>query len=91
MRTPRARAGIPWTDTGRLGVFLTEYRTAVRAVVLAGAAIWYLSIDHPTGNTALWFVVGVVVVLLLAELLAAAPAADSPTAVEVTTDDGSTP
>ena len=75
-------------DTGRLGVFLRQYRAAVRTVVLAGAALWYLSIDHPTGNTALWFVVGVVVILLITELLAAPPA-DSPRE-ELTTDDGST-
>ena len=60
-------------DTGRLGVFLRQYRAAIRVVVLAGAALWYLSIDHPTGNTALWFVVGVVVILLVTELLAAPP------------------
>ena len=58
-------------NTGRLGVFLRQYRAAVRTVVLAVAALWYLSIDHPTGNTALWFVVGVVVILLITELLAA--------------------
>ncbi len=58
-------------NTGRLGVFLRQYRAAVRTVVLAVAALWYLSIDHPTGNTALWFVVGVVVILLVTELLAA--------------------
>jgi hypothetical protein len=83
VRRGGARAGV---DTGRLGVFLAEYRTAIRAVVLAGAAIWYLSIDHPTGNTALWFVVGVVVALLLTELLAAPPADSS--SEELTSDGG---
>jgi hypothetical protein len=78
------RAGL---DTGRLGVFLRQYRAAVRVVVLAGAALWYLSIDHPTGNTALWFVVGVVVILLVTELLAAPPT-DAPSE-ELTADGGS--
>jgi hypothetical protein len=67
-----ARAGM---NTGRFGTFLRQYRTAVRVVTVAVAALWYLSLDHPTGNTALWFVVGVAVVLLLTELLAAPPAA----------------
>ena len=67
-----ARAGM---NTGRFGVFLRQYRVAVRVVTIALAAIWYLSLDHPTGNTALWFVVVVAVVLLLTELLAAAPTA----------------
>ena len=65
-----ARAGM---NTGRFGVFLRRYRTAIRVVTVAVAALWYLSLDHPTGDTALWFVVGVVIVLLLTELLAAAP------------------
>ena len=82
-----ARAGM---NTGRLGVFLRQYGAAVRTLVLAVAALWYLSIDHPTGNTALWFVVGVVVILLITELLAAAPTTDAP-AAELATDDGSTP
>ena len=86
VRRRGARAGM---NTGRLGVFLREYRAAVRTVVLAVAALWYLSIDHPTGNTALWFVVGVVIILLLTELLAA-PAADSPSD-QLTVGEGSSP
>ena len=86
VRRGGGRAGL---DTGGLGVFLRKYRAAVRTVVLAGAALWYLSIDHPTGNTALWFVVGVVVILLITELLAAPPA-DSPSE-ELTADGGSKP
>jgi hypothetical protein len=84
VRRGGARAGV---DTGRLGVFLAQYRTAVRIVVLAGAAIWYLSIDHPTGNTALGFVIAAVVLLLVTELLAAGPPADSPSE-ELAADDG---
>ncbi|HEX5086280.1 MAG TPA: hypothetical protein VFV89_00615 [Nocardioides sp.] len=68
-----ARAGM---NTGRFGVFLRQYRTAIRVVTVAVAALWYLSLDHPTGNTALWFVVVVAVVLLLTELLAAGPPGD---------------
>ena len=85
---PRLAQEAPEHGESRLGVFLRQYRAAVRVVVLAGAAIWYLSIDHPTGNTALWFVVGVVVVLLLTELLAAP--ADSPIK-ELTSDEQSAP
>lgn len=72
VRRGGARAGM---NTGRLGVFLRQYRVAVRVAVVAVAALWYLSLDHPTGSTALVFVVVVVVLLLVAELLAAAPAA----------------
>jgi hypothetical protein len=72
LRHGGARAGM---NTGRFGVFLRQYRTAVRVVTLAVAALWYLSLDHPTGNTALWFVVVVVVVLLVTEFLAAPPTA----------------
>jgi hypothetical protein len=86
VRRGGGRAGL---DTGGLGVFLRQYRAAVRTVVLAGAALWYLSIDHPTGNTALWFVVGVVVILLITELLAAPPA-DSPSN-QLTADEQSAP
>ncbi len=42
---------------------------------------------HPRGDTALWFVVGVVTILLLTELLAAS-AADSPSD-ELTAGEGS--
>lgn len=72
VRRGGARAGM---DTGRLGVFLRQYRVAVRVVTLAVAALWYLSLDHPTGDTALWFVLGVVVVLIVTEFLAAPPPA----------------
>jgi hypothetical protein len=84
VRRGGGRAGL---DTGRLGVFLRHYRAAIRIIVLAGAALWYLSIDHPTGNTALWFVVVVVVILLITELLAAPPT-ESPRE-ELTADPGS--
>jgi hypothetical protein len=70
VRRGGGRAGL---NTGRLGGFLREYRSAIRVVVLAVAALWYLSIDHPTGNTALSFVVAVVVLLLVTELLASGP------------------
>ena len=74
VRRSGGRAGL---STGRLGVFLRRYRSAVRIIVVAAAALWYLSIDHPTGNTALWFVIVTVVILLLTELLAA-PGDDAP-------------
>jgi hypothetical protein len=85
----RRGGGHAGLSTGRLGLFLRHYRGAVRTVVLAWAALWYLSIDHPTGDTALWFVVGTVVILLITELLAAPPA-DS-TSEELTAHGGSTP
>ena len=87
VRRGGGRAGL---DTGRLGIFLKDYRTAVRAAVVAGAALWYLSIDHPTGNTALSFVIGVVVILLVTELLAAPPDAAARPA-ELAADEGSGP
>jgi hypothetical protein len=82
VRRGGGRAGL---DTGRLGLVLARYRSAVRTVVVTAAAIWYLSLDHPTGNTALVFVVATVVCLLVAELLAAGP---GPTHDELAVDDG---
>jgi len=73
VRRGGGRAGL---TTGRLGVFLRAYRSAIRVAVLSGAALWYLSIDHPTGSTALAFVAAVAVLLLVTELLAAGPPTD---------------
>jgi hypothetical protein len=78
---------IGWWRPVVAGVLVTI--AAARTFVVAVAALWYLSIDHPTGNTALWFVVGVVIILLLTELLAA-PAADSPSD-QLTVGEGSSP
>jgi len=75
VRRGGGRAGL---STGRLGGFLRDYRSPIRVVVLAVAALWYLSIDHPTGSTALGFVGVVVVLLLVTELLASGPPPDEP-------------
>lgn len=70
LRRGRSRAGM---DTGRLGVALATYRTPVRATVVAVAALVYLAQDHPTGGTALAFVLVTALVLLVLEVLAARP------------------
>jgi hypothetical protein len=69
-RRGTTRAGL---DTGPFGAGLARNKTAVRAGILVIAAIGYLSLDHPTGNTALGFVVALVVALFLLELLAHGP------------------
>ena len=74
VRRGTTRAGL---DTGGFGVALARNKTAIRGGILVLAAIGYLSIDHPTGNTALGFVVAVVVALFLLELLANEPGADT--------------
>ena len=45
----------------------------IRAAVVGLAAVGYLAQDHPTGSTAVTFVVVTAVVLLVVEVLAAAP------------------
>jgi hypothetical protein len=67
-RRRRDGAGL---GTGRLGGALAQYRSAIRVAVLGVAAIGYLALDHPTGGSALAFVLVAGVVLLAVELLAA--------------------
>ena len=74
LRRGRSRVG----DTGRLGVALATYRGPIRAAVVGLAAILYLAQDHPTGGTALAFVLVTALVLLVLEVLAARPAPASP-------------
>jgi hypothetical protein len=57
-------------NTGRFGVFLDTYRTAIRAGVLGLAVLAYAMTDHPTGSSTAVLVVVAAVVLLLVELLA---------------------
>lgn len=68
LRGGTSRAGL---RTGRFGIFLAEYARPIRFVVLGVAAVGYLAQAHPTGGTALTFVVVTAVALLLLELLAA--------------------
>ena len=82
LRAGRSRAGL---DTGRLGVALATYRTPLRAAVVAVAAILYLAQDHPTGGTALAFVLVTALVLLVVEVLASSPEPDQ---AALTTDEG---
>ena len=70
VRRGAARGGL---STGRFGETLAQFRTPIRAAVVGLAAVGYLAQDHPTGSTALTFVVVTAIVLLLVELLSAAP------------------
>ena len=86
VRRSRQGAGL---NTGRLGVALTQYRGPLRVVVVGIAALGYLAQDHPTGSTALVFVLVTGVVLLIVEVLASeAPVGEQvpATAVDVPTD-----
>jgi hypothetical protein len=67
VRRGTGRAGL---NTGKLGVFLAQYRGPVRVAVVGVAAVGYLAQDHPTGGTALTFVLVTAVVLLVLEILA---------------------
>ena len=73
-RRGTTRAGL---DTGRFGAGLARNRVAVRVGVIVLAAIAYLSVDHPTGSTALGLVVAMVVALFLLELLAREPGVEA--------------
>jgi hypothetical protein len=70
LRSGRARAGL---RTGKLGVVLGQFRGPIRLAVVGVAAALYLAQDHPTGNTALVFVLVTAFVLLVVEVLAAPP------------------
>jgi len=70
VRGGTSRAGL---QTGRFGAALAEYRTSIRVGVVGIAAVAYLLQDHPTGRTALTFVIVTAVLLLVLEVLAAAP------------------
>jgi hypothetical protein len=78
LRGGGARAGL---NTGRLGVFLGQFRGALRLAVVGVAAIGYLAQDHPTDRTALTFVLVTAFVLLVVEVLATPPVAESTPAV----------
>ena len=71
LRRGTTRAGL---NTGKLGVTLGQYRGPIRIAVVGIAAAGYLAQDHPTGGTALAFLLGTAVVLLVLAVLAADPA-----------------
>jgi hypothetical protein len=75
VRSGGARAGL---RTGRFGEFLGQYRGPLRLAVVGLAAVGYLAQDHPTGGTALTFVIVTAVVLLVLEVLASPPVAETP-------------
>jgi hypothetical protein len=68
VRGGTSRAGL---QTGRFGAGLAEYRTSIRVGIVGVAALAYLLQDHPTGRTALTFVIVTLVLLLVLEVLAA--------------------
>jgi hypothetical protein len=65
-------------NTGAFGAALAQYRMPIRVGVIGVAALAYLLQDHPTGGTALTFVIVTAVVLILLEVLAAEPAEAAP-------------
>ena len=75
LRSGGARAGL---HTGRFGEVLGQYRGPLRLAVVGLAAVGYLAQDHPTGGTALTFVLVTAAVLLVLEVLATPPAAETP-------------
>jgi hypothetical protein len=75
LRSGGARAGL---QTGRFGEVLGLYRGPLRLAVVGLAAVGYLAQDHPTGSTALTFVIVTAVVLLVLEVLATPPVAETP-------------
>jgi hypothetical protein len=70
LRRGTSRTGL---NTGKFGVALAQYRGPIRVAVVGIAAVGYLAQDHPTGGTALAFVLGTAVVLLVLAVLAADP------------------
>jgi hypothetical protein len=69
-RRGMARGGL---STGRFGETLGQFRGPIRAAVVGLAAVGYLAQDHPTGSTALTFVIVTALVLLVVEVLAVVP------------------
>ena len=74
-RTCGAARPAPACDTGRFGEALAQYRGPIRVAVVGIAAVGYLAQDHPTGGTALAFVLVTAVVLLVLEVLASSAGA----------------
>ena len=70
VRVRMSRAGL---QTGGLGVVLGQYRGSFRVGIVAIAALAYLAQDHPTGRTALVFVIVTGLLVLVLELLATPP------------------
>jgi hypothetical protein len=70
VRRGTTRAGL---NTGKFGLALGQYRGPIRVAVVGIAAAGYLAQDHPTGGTALAFVLGTALVLLVLAILAADP------------------
>ncbi len=68
VRVRLSRVGL---QSGRFGVVLGQYRTSFRVGIVVVAALAYLAQDHPTGGTALVFVVITALAVLVLELLAA--------------------
>ena len=75
LRSGGARAGL---RTGRFGEVLGQYRGPFRLAIVGLAAVGYLAQDHPTGGTALTFVLVTAAVLLVLEVLATPPPAETP-------------
>jgi hypothetical protein len=70
LRGGAERAGL---DTGPVGAFVYRWKTPLRAVVIAVAALVYVLQDHPTGGSALAVLVVTAVLLLIVEFLARPP------------------
>ena len=65
--------------TGPVGVFVYRYRTLLRVLVIAIAALVYIQAAHPTGGWTLGILAYTVIALLVVELLARPPdAAEAP-------------
>jgi hypothetical protein len=77
VRVRLSRVGL---QSGRFGVVLGQYRASFRVGIVVVAALAYLAQDHPTGTTALVFVVVTALAVLALELLAvpAHPVAAAP-------------
>jgi len=88
VRRGTSRAGF---NTGRFGVALARNKSAIRVAVLVVVAVGYLSFDHPTGTTALWCVVGLVVALLLLEFLSNDPGTEAAAGPDAETMPEATP
>ncbi|WP_370618641.1 hypothetical protein [Mumia sp. Pv 4-285] len=63
----RERSGV---RRGPVSTFVSTYRTFARMLVVALGALVYISIDHPTGSSALVIVVLVVLGIVVVELVA---------------------
>ncbi|UYM03618.1 hypothetical protein [Solicola gregarius] len=74
LRAGSSKAGL---ETGPFGAFLGRNRGLLRVAICVVGAVGYLSIDHPSGTSALVVVLCIGIAVVVLEVLAVPPPADA--------------